>query len=108
MARHPSERSGSAPCVSNVPPAPEPLSASPRDGLSSGREDARCYLVNIVRLLAGIALSPESEAAPHTKMMAAKELVTIANLAPQATPAPPQLLDEDADGGSYDEGGPPS
>jgi hypothetical protein len=53
------------------------------------REQARCYLPDLVRLLAGIALAPDSEAALHTRMLCAKQLVEIAGVIPQATPAPP-------------------
>jgi hypothetical protein len=50
---------------------------------------ARRYLPDVVGLLAGIALAPDSEAALHTKMLCAKEIVAIAGAIPQATPAPP-------------------
>lgn len=56
--------------------------------MESAREMARRYLPDTVRLLAGIALA-QSEAALHTKMLAAKEIVAIAGAIPQATPAPP-------------------
>jgi hypothetical protein len=88
-----------------VPPAPEPLSASARDGMEGARALARRYLPNAVRLHAGIAFGPESEAALHTKMLCAKEIAAIAGVIPQATPAPPQLHHEDGDGGSDDDGG---
>jgi hypothetical protein len=50
---------------------------------------ARRYLPDAVRLLAAIAFAPDSEAALHTKMLCAKEIVAMAGVIPQATPAPP-------------------
>src|SRR5215510_12279607 len=72
-----------------VPAAPEPSTTSAPEGMERARAMARRYLPDTVRLLAGIALSPESEAALHTRMLAGKEIVTIAGVIPQATPAPP-------------------
>jgi hypothetical protein len=40
-------------------------------------------------LLAAIALSPQSEAALHSRMMAGKEIVSIAGAIPPSPPAPP-------------------
>jgi len=57
--------------------------------MESARELARRYLPDTVRLLAGIALAPDSEAALHTRMMAAKDIVAIAGVIPQATPTAP-------------------
>ena len=65
---------------------------------------ARRYLPNAVRLHAGIAFAPESEAALHTKMLCAKEIAAIAGVIPQATPAPPRPHHEDGDGGSEADG----
>jgi hypothetical protein len=53
------------------------------------RELARRYLPDTVRLLAGIALAPDTEAGLHTRMMCARALVEIAGVIPQATPEPP-------------------
>jgi hypothetical protein len=53
------------------------------------REEARRYLPDAVRLLAGIAFAPDSEAALHTRMLCAKQLVEIAGVIPQATPSAP-------------------
>ena len=72
-----------------VPVAPEPSSASAPEGMERARALARRYLLDAVDLLAGIALAPDSEAALHTRMMCAKEIVAIAGVIPQATPAPP-------------------
>ena len=72
----------------HVPSAPAPSSASAVDGMESTRALARCYLLDAVRLLAGIAFAPNSEAALHTRMLCAKEIVAIAGVIPQATPAP--------------------
>jgi hypothetical protein len=52
------------------------------------REMARRYLPDAVSFLAGLAFAPDSEAPLHTKMLATKELVSIAGV-PQPTPAAP-------------------
>jgi hypothetical protein len=67
--------------------------------MERARALARRYLLDAVDLLAGIALAPDSEAALHTRMMCAKELVAIAGVIPQATPVPP--APRDADGGEH-------
>lgn len=72
-----------------VPTAPEPSATSAPEGMEQARVLARRYLPNTVRLLAGIALGPDSEAALHTKMLAAKQIMELAGVIPQATPAPP-------------------
>lgn len=60
MAKDPSERRSHP---ERVPSAPAPVAASARDGMELAREEARCYLPDAVRLLAGIAFAPDSEAA---------------------------------------------
>jgi hypothetical protein len=50
------------------------------EGMGLAREQARCYLPDAVRLLAGIALAPDSAAALHTRMLYAKQLVEIAGV----------------------------
>ena len=82
-----------------VPSAPKPSAASAADGMESTRALARCYLPDAVRLYAGIAFASDSEAALHTKMLCAKEIVAIAGVIPQVAPAPPQPHDEHNDGG---------
>ena len=82
-----------------VPSAPKPSAASAADGMESTRALARRYLPDAVRLLAGIAFAPDSEAALHTKMLCAKEIATLAGVIPQVAPAPPQPHDEHNDGG---------
>jgi hypothetical protein len=57
--------------------------------MENTRALARRYLPDAVRLFAGIAFAPDSEAALHTRMLCAKEIVAIAGVIPQATPAPP-------------------
>ena len=81
-----------------VPSAPAPSAASAVDGIESTRALARCYLPDAVRLFAGIAFASDSEAAWHTKMLCAKEIVAIAGVIPQATPTPPRPRDEDGGG----------
>jgi hypothetical protein len=71
-----------------LPEAPSPSTTSSPDGMGRARALARCYLPDTVRLLAGIAFAPNSEAALHTRMLCAKEIVAIAGVIPQATPAP--------------------
>ena len=72
-----------------VPAAPLPSAASAPEGMENTRALARRYLPDAVRLFAGIAFAPDSEAALHTRMLCAKEIVAIAGVIPQATPAPP-------------------
>jgi hypothetical protein len=72
-----------------VPAAPSPSAASAPEGMENTRVLARRYLPDAVRLLAGIAFAPDSEAALHTRMLCAKEIVAIAGVIPQATPTPP-------------------
>ena len=71
-----------------LPEAPSPSAASSPDGMECARALARRYLPDAVRLLAGIAFAPNSEAALHTRMLCTKEIVAIAGVIPQATPAP--------------------
>jgi len=77
----------------HVPDVPPPSASSGADGVSVGRERARRYLPDMVDLLAAIALSPDSEAALHTKMMSAKHLMDIAGAIPQPTPTLPPAAD---------------
>ena len=72
-----------------LPDAAAPSAAHAPDGVKSARELARRYLPDTVRLLAGIALRPDSEAALDTRLMAAKDIVASAGAIPQATPTPP-------------------
>jgi hypothetical protein len=53
------------------------------------RAKARRYLPDAVDFLAAIAFAADSEAALHTRMLAAKEVVSIAGAIPQATPSRP-------------------
>jgi hypothetical protein len=88
MAAKPSARAVRAP--------PPPSTAHAGDGMEVARELARRYLPDAVVFLAGLAFAPDSEAPLHTKMMATKELVSIAGV-PQPTPmapAPAPLLHE--------------
>jgi hypothetical protein len=59
----------------------------------------RCYLPDAVRLLASIAFAHESEAALHTKMLCAKEIVALAGVIPQATQTPPSYTEARDDRG---------
>jgi hypothetical protein len=82
----------------HVPVAPEPSSASAAEGVESGQDLACRYWRNLVRLHAAIALSPDSAATLHTKMLSAKEIRELAGGIPQAAPEPPQ--GESGNGGS--------
>src|SRR5215471_1060827 len=84
---------------SRVPTAPEPSSTSAAEGMERAREMARRYLPDLVRLHAGIALGPDSEALLHTRMMSAKEIRELAGGIPQTTPAPPTPQDDGSNGG---------
>jgi hypothetical protein len=57
--------------------------------MENTRAMARRYLPDAVRLLAGVAFAPDSEAALYTRVLCAKEIVSIAGAIPQAAPAPP-------------------
>ena len=98
MARRMFERSTHP---EQVPSAPAPSAASAVDGMESTRALARRYLPDAVRLFAGIAFSSDSEAALHTKYLAAKEIVAIAGVIPQATPAPPPPPHDEGGGGEH-------
>ena len=67
--------------------------------MESTRAAARRYLPDAMRLFAGIAFASDSEAALHTKYLAAKEIVAIAGVIPQATPAPPPPPHDEGGGG---------
>ena len=98
MAKPPSERPARA---HRVPSAPPPASASAPEGMERARALARSYLPELVRLHAGIALSPDSEAALHTRMLAAKEIRELAGGIPQMAPPARQPHYEDGGGGEH-------
>lgn len=70
-----------------VPKPPPPSAARPDDGMEAARAEARRYLPNLVRLLASLALSPDSEAALHTRWLCANRIADIAGVIPQQVPA---------------------
>jgi hypothetical protein len=84
--------------VPGVPQAPPPSAKSAADGVTEARARARMFLPNALDLLASVAFSPTSEAALHTRLLAAKQIVEIAGI-PQPPPAAPPY------GGSGDEAG---
>ena len=102
MAKTPFER-GSQP--QRLPEAPSPSATSAPEGMERARALARRYLPQLVRLHAGIALSPDSEAALHTRMLAAKEIRELAGGIPPTAPPAPEPQNENGDGG---DGGDPS
>jgi hypothetical protein len=71
------------------PTTPTPSTESPSDGMTEARSLARRYLPDDVRLLAAIAFGKDTEAGLHTRMLAAKAIVDIAGVIPQATPTAP-------------------
>ena len=73
----------------HVPAAPSPSAANAAEGMENTRAMARRYLPDAIRLLAGVAFAPDSEAALYTRVLCAKEIVAIAGAIPQAAPAPP-------------------
>lgn len=77
----------------DLPPAPEPSSASAADGMAEAQRRARQYLPDVVDVLAAIALSGDSECGLHTRLMAAKELHALAFGMPQQVPAMPRSGD---------------
>lgn len=72
--------------IPHVPSPPAPSAARPGDGLELARSEARRYLPNLVRLLASLALSPDSEAPLHTRWLCANRLADIAGVLPQQVP----------------------
>jgi hypothetical protein len=56
------------------------------DGMETGRDLARRYLVDAVRLFAGVAFARDSEATLHSRVLAARAILTVAGIAPQAAP----------------------
>jgi hypothetical protein len=60
------------------PTTPSPSSDSPSDGMTEARSLAKRYMSDAVRLLAGIAFAPDSEAPLHTRMLACKQLIEVA------------------------------
>ena len=86
MVVKPPDRSG---VREHAPKVPAPSSASAPDGVERARVRARRYLPDAVDFLAAIAFAPDSEAALHTRMLAAKEIVSIAGGVPQLSPSPP-------------------
>ena len=86
-----------------VPLAPDPLSASPREGMERAREMARRYLPNDVLLWAGVAFAPDSEASLWVRVQCGRLLAEIAGAIPQAVPEAPLPHDENSDAGG---GGP--
>jgi len=81
-----------------LPEAPSPSATSAPEGMERARALARRYLPELVRLH---ALSPDSEAALHTRMLAAKEIRELAGGIPQTAPPAPQPQDEDDGGGEH-------
>ena len=72
-----------------TPTTPTPSADSPSDGMTETRALARRYLPDAVRFLAGLAFAKDSEAALHTRFLAAKQIVEIAGVIPPATPVAP-------------------
>jgi len=84
-----------------TPTTPSPSAESPSEGMEKTRALARRYLPDAVRLLAGVAFARDSEAALHTRMIAAKAIVDIAGVIPQATPVAPSYEGSSNDGPAW-------
>jgi hypothetical protein len=65
-----------------TPTTPPPSATTPTRAL------AKRYMSDAVRLLAGIAFAPDSEAGLHTKMLACKQLIEVAGITPPTPVAP--------------------
>jgi len=76
-----------------LPRAPEPSAVSAAAGLAAARERARCYLPDLVDLMAGIALAPSAEASLHTRLLAGREVRELAFGLPPAVPEAPHSGD---------------
>jgi hypothetical protein len=85
----PSEHASRAEHAPVVPAVPLPSSASAGDGVERARAKARRYLPDAVDFLAAVGFSAESEAALHTRVLAVKEIVSLAGAIPQPAPSPP-------------------
>ena len=70
------------------PTTPTPSADSPSDGMMEARSLAKRYMSDAVRLLAGIAFAPDSEAPLHTRLLAAKQLIEVAGIAAPTPTAP--------------------
>jgi hypothetical protein len=71
-----------------TPVTPTPSFESPSDGMTEARSLAKRYMTDAVRLLAGVAFSPDSQAALHTRVLAAKQLIEVAGIVPPVPAAP--------------------
>jgi hypothetical protein len=70
--------------------------------MERGRLKARQFLPDAVDFLAAVGFSPDSEAALHTRVMAVKEIVSIAGAIPQAVPSAPLLPTDALAGDGHD------
>ena len=70
------------------PAAPPPLADDPQAGWDRARDLARRYLPNSVDLLAAVAFAHDSRAKLHTRILATRQLLEIADVVPQAPLAP--------------------
>jgi hypothetical protein len=67
------------------PPAtPPPLADDPQAGLDRARDLARRYLPNSVDLLAAVAFAQDGRAKLHTRVLATRQLLDIADVVPQS------------------------
>lgn len=71
-----------------VPAAPAPAAATAIDGMAVGREEARRYMPNNVRLWAAVAFSPDAEVSLWTRVQASR---LIAEAAGEIQPRMPTL-----------------
>jgi hypothetical protein len=87
-----------------VPRTPSPSAMTASEGIETTRALARRYLPDAVQLLAGIAFGRDTEAALHTRMLCAKEIVAMAGVIPQPTPTPPPPPSYERDGDAREPG----
>jgi hypothetical protein len=85
--------------IEHRPVTPPPTADTPLDGASEARALAKRYMVDAVKLLAGVAFSPDSEAALHTRVVACKQLIDVAGLSPPP-PSAPSVIDSGGGNGA--------
>ena len=73
--------------------APPPAARTAAEGMTEARTLVRRYLPDVARFLAGVVLSPESEAGLHTKVVAAGKFLELGGVLPQPTPSAPAAGD---------------
>jgi hypothetical protein len=100
MASRSHQRSNHA---GTVPSVPEPSSRSASNGMDVGRELARCFVPDNVRLWAALAFGADAEVSLWTRLQATRLIAEFAGaIGQRPLGAPLPLLDERADGRDRD------